>query len=106
MFSKENFQRPIDLTLMKWGIDWDIWNTYKNVPEWRYYICHIDPDKIKNHKNYLSLSFMLFHWKLLLDCSNSAVRGQPYETKERFIWNDIDRPNYNVHRAFSIAFDL
>lgn len=64
MFSKENFQRPIDLTLMKWGIDWDIWNTYKNVPERGYYICHIDPDKIKNHKKYLSLSFMLFHWKL------------------------------------------
>lgn len=54
MVSKENFQRPIDLTLIKWGIDGDIWNIYKTVPELRYYLCHIDPDsnlKLKFTKN-------------------------------------------------------
>lgn len=56
MVSKENFQRPIDLTLIKWGIDRDVWNTYKHVPELRYYLCHIDPDsnlKLKITKIYI-----------------------------------------------------
>lgn len=60
---------------MKWGIDWDIWNIYKNVLEWCYYICYIDFDKIKNYKKYFSLSFMLFYWIFLLDCRNLVVRG-------------------------------